>query len=371
MDPYFKNNETEIFSILRKVVEMETPTYDKVAVDRLGSYFIELFSSLGAEIKTYDVTDRGNHILATIGSGPKTILLLHHMDTVFPIGTLPDMPYRQDETKTYGPGVLDMKSGVIISYFALRYLLSIGELNTTIKVLITSDEEVGSQSSESLIVELAKMADLALVLESGLANGALKTWRKGVGDYVLEVFGKASHAGGFHQEGVNAIEEIAHQIITIQQMTNYDLGTTLNVGTIQGGSVPNVVPEYAKVEIDFRVLRVEEAERVDQELHSLKPILRGTRLLVSGGLNRPPMPYDDLMNATFQKASQIGQSIGQRLVAGGSGGGSDGNLIAPLGIAVLDGIGAYGEGLHSDREYIYTKSISERAELIAALIKNW
>lgn len=371
MDPYFQKHEAEMFSILREVVQMETPTADKAAVDRLGLYFSNLFKNIGMNVEVYPNTERGDNILATIGSGTTTILLMHHMDTVFPVGTLAEMPYRQDDTKTYGPGVLDMKSGVIISYFALRHVLSIGDLNATVKVLITSDEEVGSQTSENLIIETAKTADLVLVLESGLVNGALKTWRKGVGDYVLEVFGKSSHAGGFHQDGLNAIEEIAHQLIKIQQMTNYDLGTTLNVGTIHGGTVPNVVPDYAKVEIDFRVLRAEEAERVDEALRSLKPVLDGTRIVVSGGLNRPPMPYDDLMDKTFRKANEIADSIGQELIAGGSGGGSDGNLISPLGVAILDGIGAYGEGLHSNREYIYTKSITERAELVSAIIRQW
>ena len=371
MHPFFLENEATMLNQLKTVVEMETPTSEKISVDKLGLYFQKLLLDLGGKVDVYNNESTGNHILATFGSGPKTILLLHHMDTVFPLGTIADMPYRQDDEKTYGPGVLDMKGGIIISYFALSFLLKSGQLNNKVQFLISSDEEAGSQTSEQLIVDLAKNADLVLVLESGLVNGALKNWRKGVGDYTLEVFGRAAHAGGAHQEGINAIEEMAHQIGRIQNMTNYDLGTTLNVGTIHGGTVPNVVPEYCKVEIDFRVLRTDEAERVDLALRSLKPVLAGTEIVISGALNRPPMPFNEIMEKTFLKAQQIARTIGVELIPGGSGGGSDGNFIAPLGIPLLDGMGAYGEGLHSNREYIYTKSISERAELVAAIIQHW
>lgn len=371
MDPFFSNQEDEMIQLLKTIVEMETPSSNKIAVDKLGAFFSQLLQNLGGEVTIHENLTTGNHILASFGSGPKSILLLHHMDTVFPIGTLAEMPFRQDQFKTYGPGVLDMKGGIIISYLALRYLIETHQMTNKVLFLITSDEEVGSQTSENLIIELAKTVDLALVLESGLVNGALKNWRKGVGDYILEAFGKASHAGGAHQEGINAIEEMAHQLIKIQKMTNYDLGTTLNIGTIHGGTVPNVVPEYCRVEIDFRVLRSDEAERVDIALRSLKPVLQGTRIHITGGLNRPPMPFNDIMESTFLKAQQIAKTINQELITGGSGGGSDGNLIAPFGVPIIDGIGAYGEGLHSNREYIFTKSISERAELVAAILKQW
>ena len=210
-----------------------------------------------------------------------------------------------------------------------------------------------------------------LVLESGLVDGALKTWRKGVGDFFIHVTGRASHAGGAHQEGINAIEELAHQVLKIQRLTDYEKGTTLNVGVIRGGTVSNVVPDHASADIDFRVLVPEEAERINTELQALQPVLQGTTIKITGGLNRPPMPNDDLMKRTFAKANGIASKIGQALVAGGSGGGSDGNFVAPLGIALLDGMGTYGEGLHSEREYIFTKSLTERAGLVAALIHHW
>ncbi|MCX6065686.1 MAG: M20/M25/M40 family metallo-hydrolase, partial [Chloroflexi bacterium] len=173
------------------------------------------------------------------------------------------------------------------------------------------------------------------------------------------------------EEGRNAIEEMAHQVLAIQKMTDYAKGTTLNVGVIHGGTVANVVPDFAEAVVDFRVLVPEEAGRVSAAMQALAPVTPGTTLEVSGGLNRPPMPNDDLMKTTFEKARQIAAEIGLEIKAGGSGGGSDGNFVAPLGVPLLDGMGTYGEGLHSEREYIFTRSLPERAALTAALIQKW
>jgi glutamate carboxypeptidase len=293
------------------------------------------------------------------------------MDTVFPIGTLATMPFRESDDKIFGPGVLDMKGGIVISITAIKRLIEENALNKKIVVMITTDEEAGSETSRTWIEKEASKANLVLVLESGLVDGALKTWRKGVGDFSIKVKGKASHAGGAHSEGVNAIEELAHQVLKIQKLTDYENGTTLNVGVISGGTVSNVVPEFACAEIDFRVLIPSEADRITAELGALKPILPGTTIEISGGLNRPPMPSDQTMKNTFAKANAIASTIGQTLIAGGSGGGSDGNFVSPLGIPLLDGIGTYGEGLHSEREYIFSKSLVERAALVAALIYHW
>jgi glutamate carboxypeptidase len=192
-----------------------------------------------------------------------------------------------------------------------------------------------------------------------------------VGEFWVKAKGRAAHAGGAHAEGRNAIEEMAHQVLAIQKMTDYEKGTTLNVGVMHGGTVSNVVPEEAVAQVDVRVMQPGEWERVEAEMRALRPVLDGTTLEITGGLNRPPMPFDETMKATFEKAKVIAAGIGIELKAGGSGGGSDGNFIAPLGIPVLDGLGAVGEGLHSEREYIFTDSLQERAKLLAALIRNW
>jgi glutamate carboxypeptidase len=359
-------------NLLRKLVETESPSHNKLAVDKVGRFVVEECRKLGAEVETVTQLEVGNHILARWGSGAKGILLLHHMDTVFPLGTLATMPFRQDGKKTYGPGVLDMKGGIVVTLSAMHRLVTHNQMPAQpVTALFTSDEEIGSDSSRDLIESLARESALVLVLESGLVDGALKVWRKGVGEYLVKVSGRASHAGGAHEDGRNAIQEMAHQVLAIQAMTDYSKGTTLNVGIIKGGTASNVVPAECVADVDYRVLVPEEADRVAASMRSLKAVTPGTSITVTGGLNRPPMPEDDTMKKTFEKACQIAARIDMTLKAGGSGGGSDANFVAPLGIPVLDGLGTYGEGYHSEREYIFTESLSSRAELVAALISQW
>jgi glutamate carboxypeptidase len=240
-----------------------------------------------------------------------------------------------------------------------------------VTALFTSDEEIGSGSSRALIEKLAGDSALVMVLEAAMHDGALKVWRKGTGEFIVKVKGRASHAGGAHQEGHNAIEEMAHQVLAIQGMTDYALGTTLNVGQISGGIASNVVPDECIAFVDFRVLALEEAKRIEQSMQALKLHVPGTSIEVTGGLDRPPMPFDETMKASFEKAKQIAAGLGMELRSGGTGGGSDANFVAPLGIPLLDGLGAIGEGYHSEREYLLKDSLSERARLVAALISQW
>jgi glutamate carboxypeptidase len=293
------------------------------------------------------------------------------MDTVFPLGTLEKMPFREVDGKIFGPGTLDMKAGIVISLAAIEELQNAGGLNRPVTLLCTSDEEIGSLTSKTLIENLAKESELVLVLESALLDGSLKTWRKGVGEFWIKVKGRAAHAGGAHEEGRNAIEEIAHQVLAIQKLTNYERGTTLNVGVVHGGTVSNVVPEEAVAQVDVRIMQPGEWERIEAEMGALRPALDGTSLEITGGLNRPPMPFDDRAKITFEKARLVAENIGIELKAGGSGGGSDANFVAPLGIPVLDGLGAVGEGYHSEREFIFVYSLQERARLLAALLREW
>jgi glutamate carboxypeptidase len=368
-------------SLLKRLVETESPSTDKAAVDRVGAIVAEEARRLGADVQIVPVKEAGNHIIArwrnphprplSQGERGDNILLLCHMDTVFPLGTLEKMPFREADGKLFGPGVLDMKSGIVISLAAIEELQKNGGLAHPVTLLCTSDEEVGSLTSESLIKELASESALVLVLEAALLSGSLKTWRKGVGEYWIKVKGRAAHAGSAHTEGRNAIEEMAHQVLAIQKLTNYERQTTLNVGVIHGGTVSNVVPEKAVAQVDVRVMQAGEWERVEAEMRALRPVLDDTSLEITGGLNRPPMPFDETMQATFEKAKAIAETIGIDLKAGGSGGGSDANFVAPLGIPVLDGLGAIGEGYHSEREFIFADSLQERAKLLTALLKKW
>ena len=365
--------------LLELLVETESPSHDKAAVDRLGVLVAVEARKLGAQVEIIPNKETGDHVLARFpspdgkggrGEGEKPILLLCHMDTVFPLGTIHKTPFREVEGRIFGPGTLDMKAGIVIALAAMEEAQKSG-LDRHVTLLCTSDEEIGSHTSRAHIEQLAGESTLVLVLEGGLIDGALKTWRKGVGEFWVKTKGRAAHSGSDHEKGRNAIEEMAHQIIAIQKLTDYSKQTTLNVGVIQGGTVSNVVPEEANIQVDVRVMQPGEWERLEAEMSRLKPVLAGTSIEVTGGLNRPPMPFDETMKAAFEKARSIAAQIGVDLKAGGTGGASDANFVAPLGIPVLDGLGAIGEGYHSEREYIFADSLEQRAKLTAALLREW
>ena len=371
--------------LLKQLVETESPSHEKAAVDRVGSIVAGECRRLGARVEIHPQAAAGDHIeahflpsnsLPETGDAPPQestpgILLLCHMDTVFPLGTLAKMPFYEQDGKIFGPGVSDMKGGIVVALAAIASALKTGHLSHPVTALFTSDEEIGSGSSRSLIEKLAQKSALVLVLEPGMVDGSIKTWRKGVGDFHISVRGRAAHAGGDHQNGRNAIEELAHQVLAIQKLTDYNKGTTLNVGVIRGGIASNVVPDEAAIEVDLRVMQPGEAERITVSMQALRPVLDGTSIEVTGGLNRPPMPYTDTIKATFEKVGTIAASIGIDLKASGTGGASDANFVAPLGIPLLDGLGPAGGEYHSEREYIFKDSLVERTRLLAAILSKW
>jgi glutamate carboxypeptidase len=368
----FDAHTPTMLALLKQLVEIETPSHDKTALDRMGVFVASECRRVGAQVKVHPQRESGNLIEARWGAGSDGILLLAHMDTVHPIGTLKRMPFRETDGRIMGPGIEDMKGGIVIGLTALTILGEARQMPARpVTALFTSDEEIGSPSSRPLIEALARQSALVLVLEPAMPDGSIKTWRKGVGDFVVKVRGRAAHAGSAHQEGRNAIEEIARQVLAIQKLTDYDLGTTLNVGIIRGGTATNVVPEEATIEVDLRVMKPGEAKRIVDALHALKPTLDGTTIEVSGELNRPPMPSDTRMKATFEKARSLAAAIGLEIRASGTGGASDANFVAPLGIPVLDGLGAVGDGEHSDREFIFRNSLPERTKLLTAILRAW
>lgn len=370
-------------SLLKKFVETESPSHDQEAVSRMGVLVAEEARRLGAQVEIIPNQETGDHVIARFALSGESkanvveaqdqgnILLLCHMDTVFPLGTLAKMPFREADGKIFGPGALDMKAGIVICLAAIEELQNAGGLKQPVTLLCTSDEEIGSHTSRALIEKLAQESAAVFVFEPALVDGSLKTWRKGGGGYRITAKGRAAHAGGDHEKGRNAIEEMAHQILAIQKLTDYSRQTTLNVGVITGGTVSNVVPEESFIEVDVRVMQPGEWERIEAEMNKLKPVLDGTSLHISGHFNRPPMPFDDMMSATFEKAKSIAAGIGMELKAGGTGGASDGNFVAPFHIPLLDGMGAIGEGYHSDREFIFADSLEQKKNLLAALLKNW
>jgi glutamate carboxypeptidase len=371
----FAARTNDLVALLVRLVEIESPTTDKPAVDRMGAAVADELRQLGAAVAIHATEHAGDQVLGRwdpTGRDEIGVLTLCHLDTVYSLGTLASQPCRQVDGRLMGPGTMDMKGSIAMLLTVLRAFRETGAWPAgPITTLFTSDEETGSDTSRELIETLARRADLVLCLEPCLPDGSLKTWRKGVGDFEITVRGKAAHAGADHERGRNAIEELAYQILAIQKLTDYAQGTTVNVGVVAGGSRTNVVPDLARAHVDLRVMTVAEGDRISAWLRQLKPVLNGTTIEVSGGLNRPPMPRDERMAATFARASAIASRLGMSVSEGGTGGGSDANFVAPLGVPVLDGLGALGNGAHSEREHVLIASLAERTALLAALLSEW
>jgi glutamate carboxypeptidase len=289
---------------------------------------------------------------------------------VWPLGTLEQIPFSVDaDGVARGPGCFDMKAGIVVLRFALEGLQAAGQqLRRPLRVLFTSDEEVGSPTSRPLIEQTARDAAVVYVLESPLPGGTLKTARKGTGDYLVRIQGRAAHAGVEPQKGISAVQELAHQVIALHALNDYDAGTTVNVGVVQGGTRPNVVAAAAELHVDVRVTTLAEAERLDAAIRGLQPRLSGARLSIEGGLNRPPMERSEAMGRLFEQAKRIAAAMGVQIQEGSTGGGSDGNFSAALGIPTLDGLGAEGEGAHAAHEHVLTESFPRRAALLAGLL---
>jgi glutamate carboxypeptidase len=373
--------QDEIIEDIKKFVEIESPSGDQHSLMKAAAFIIERFQSIGAEVKTLVNPDPSvcDHVLVkwrshasstASNAKDKRILLIGHFDTVHPIGSFNPV-FRQEGELAYGPGILDMKSGIIMALYALRALKQC-KLSSNIEVfgLFTTDEEVGSTTSREYIENLAKTSDAVLVLEPAAGDGMLKTARKGVGDYEITAYGKAAHAGLDHQNGVNAIIELSHQMIRAQNLTDYDKGTTVSVGIVSGGSRSNVVPDQAKAIVDVRVKTMEEAERIDRELNNAKPMLEGARVEITGGINRPPMERTEGVVQLYQLARKAGLKIGIDLQETAVGGGSDGNFTAGLGIPTLDGLGPVGDGAHTLHEHIRVTALPERIAILVGLLQE-
>jgi glutamate carboxypeptidase len=371
---YFNQRRDEIVSTIRELVEIESPSDNKAAVDRIAGAVAQKFSQLGGEVRIHQAKDFGNHLQIDFdfaGKSTKPVLLLGHYDTVYPLGTLAAMPCRANGDKLTGPGVLDMKSGIALMLHALAALQQWhGGLPRPVTVLLVSDEEVGSDSSRAITESLAKKAAAVLVLEPSYGfQGAVKTARKGVGEYLVKVAGKASHAGLDFQKGVNAILELARQIERISSFTELKKGLTVNVGIVSGGSRTNVVPAEASAQVDVRIARMKDAAGIDKKMRSLRPFNRKCKIEITGGINRPPMERTAGVAALYAQAVSIARDLGWKLGEAAVGGGSDGNFTAGLGIPTLDGLGAVGDGAHAPHEHILISELPRRAALLAGLIE--
>jgi len=370
---YFQERNNQIVQTIRQLVETESPSDNKDAVDRLGALLAGRFEGLGGHAKFYRTQNFGDHLQVDFDgtSGGKPVMLLGHLDTVYPLGTLATMPCRLADGRLWGPGSFDMKSGIALMLHAIEALRTWHEdkLPRPVTVLLVSDEEVGSETSQLITENLAQKSGAVLVLEpSHGPKGAVKTARKGIGEYVLKVTGKAAHSGLDFEKGRSAIVELAKQIIAISKLVDLKRGLTLNVGTVQGGTRVNVIPAEASAVLDVRVARKQDAAGIDRKLRSLKPFNRKCKLEISGGMNRPPMERTPGVAALYKKAAEIASQFGWKLEEAAVGGGSDGNFTAGLGIPTLDGLGGVGEGAHATHESILISELPKRAALLAALI---
>jgi glutamate carboxypeptidase len=372
---YFNERRDEIVSTIRELVEIESPSDNKAAVDRVAEAVAQNFSRLDGkvDVRIHRAKDFGNHLQADFPgkSAAKPVLLLGHYDTVYPLGTLAAMPCRVMDNKLTGPGVLDMKSGIVLMLYALAALQAWhGGLPRPVTVLLVSDEEVGSDSSRAITESAAKQAAAVLVLEPAYGfQGAVKTARKGVGEYLVKVTGKASHAGLDFRKGVNAILELARQIEKVSSFTDLKKGLTVNVGIVSGGSRTNVVPAEAAAQVDVRIARMKDAAGIDKKMRSLRPFHRKCKIEITGGINRPPMERTAGVAALYAQAVAIALELGWKLGEAAVGGGSDGNFTAGLGIPTLDGLGGVGDGAHAAHEHILISELPRRAALIAGLIE--
>jgi glutamate carboxypeptidase len=369
---YLRGHQDDMVALLTRLVELESPTSDKPSLDRLGAFLAEQLRALDAGVEILSQSHAGDHVRAHWGDDDGGALLLCHMDTVWDLGTVTGRPVRIEGGKLYGPGAFDMKGGIVNALWAMRALRELALApERPVTLLINSDEEIGSLTSRPVIETEALKHDVVFVLEPAQPpHASLKTWRKGVGMYRLSVTGRAAHAGADHEKGLNAIEELARHILAIQAFTDYETGTTLNVGVVGGGTRSNVVPAQAWARVDVRVMDADKAARVEAKMQSLKPHLPGTTVEVSGGINRPPMVRTPEIAALYATAEALAAKMGFEITEAGSGGGSDGNLTAALGVPTLDGMGVVGDGGHAAHEHVVITSLPERAALLAAMLRS-
>ncbi|MGA9884416.1 MAG: M20 family metallopeptidase [Candidatus Acidiferrales bacterium] len=364
-------------SLLGKFVRCESPSHDKDAVDRLGRIVAQEWKRRGANVRVLRQAERGNHLRVELTLGDsrpqKQILILGHLDTVYPIGTHAATPFQVADGRAYGPGTFDMKGGLVIALFAVDALKKAGVRAAGRFVFFwNSDEEIGSRTSRREIEREALRSEAVLVLEPAAGReGRLKTARKGAGSAEIVVRGRSGHAGiapHLPGAGVNAVHELALQIARLMKMNDRRRGITVQVTVASGGTVSNVIPEHARAKIDIRHARLADAPKINRALRGLKPILRGAQIELRGGVNRPPMERTPGVLWLYARAKAIMDEMKLPVGEASVGGVSDGNFTAALGVPTLDGLGVVGDGAHSPREYVVLKSLPERAALLARLL---
>jgi glutamate carboxypeptidase len=369
-----RRRQGEMVKLLGEFVRCESPSHVKRAVDACAEMVAGEWRRRGAAVRILRQAVRGNHVRAEIWDGAARatgqIMVLGHTDTVYPLGTLGKMPFRVAQGRAWGPGAFDMKGGIVLALHAVDALRALGiQPEKRFVFLWTSDEEIGSESSRRAIEQEARRSDAVLVLEPSFGReGRLKTQRKGVGGAEILVTGRSAHAGIDPEKGVNAVHELALQIARLMEMNDARRGITVQTTVVSGGTITNVVPEHARALVDIRYARAADVPRINRRLRALRPILKGARVEVRGGADRPPLERTAAVRKLFGVAQSLMRDMGLALGEASTGGGSDGSFTAALGVPTLDGLGAVGDGAHSPREHVVIRKLPERAALIAGLL---
>ncbi|MED4122649.1 M20 family metallopeptidase [Halalkalibacterium halodurans] len=363
-----------MLSLLKALVNIDSGSYYKEGVDRVGRMLTNAFKQIGFKVAIFKQERYGDHLLFTHPHAfdPK-ILLVAHMDTVFPVGTAAARPFQLIGTRAYGPGVIDMKGSLVACLYAIKAL--VGAQSPAVKqvaVLMTSDEEIGAPSGREIIEKIGVGKKAVLVMEPARKDGSLVTARRGGGRYTLNVTGRAAHSGVEPEKGRSAIEELAHKIMKLHALSDYESGISVNVGVIEGGTAVNTVADRAKAKVDIRISRLEQAEPLDRDIRRIcgTPDVDGTTIELKGGITRPPMERNAQTVALFQLIQQVASTIGLELTETATGGSSDASFTSALGIPTIDGMGPVGGFPHSEKEYLRVDTMQERTLLLAKVIER-
>jgi len=367
---YLRENADKMVADVKRLIALESPTTNKRAVDALGEALAQELRGLGGAVEVIPKAEVGDVLRARWNPGAGGVVIMSHMDTVWDVGTVAGRPTRIDGDRLYGVGAMDMKGGIVIALWALRALRALGLFPAQpISYLLNSDEETGSRHSAGEIESEALAHNVVFVTEPP-QDGAYKTQRKGVSHYTVRAEGRAAHSGADHARGVNAIEELAHQVLAVQALTDYEIGTTANVGLISGGTRANVVPAAAQFEVNVRAWTRVNQQAIHEQMMNLRAAHPEAKVIVEGGVGVPPMERTPEIAALFQRAQGLAAAMGIALEEGRTGGGSDGNKTAALGVPTLDGMGIVGDGGHAINEYGEISSLPERAAIMATMLRE-
>ncbi|WP_226034792.1 M20 family metallopeptidase [Aquibacillus saliphilus] len=374
MIKFIENEQLEMINLIKKLVNIDSGSHLKSGVDKVGEIIALEFFELGFIIQEVKNDEYGNHLIIKHKQAINpSIIVLAHLDTVFPEGTAGERQFRIKGDRAYGPGVIDMKSSLVVVLYAVKALIHEGDQGVkNIQLVLNSDEEIGSLTSRLLIEREAKGKKYALVMEPARKNGSLVSSRRGKGNYTISVKGKAAHSGIEPEKGRSAIEELAYKIIQLHELSDLDNGISVNVGLIEGGSSVNTVSDHAVAHIDIRIAEMDQAEPLEEKIEKICSTtdVAGTVVSLEGEINRPPMEKNKKTEKLLGIIREIGDKIGIEIEDTATGGGSDASFTSALGIATIDGLGPIGGNAHSDKEYLELSSLIPRTLLLATIIQR-